>query len=41
MADFIHPSVLANPANILPPAPSPAPIERTTLAKEGVEMAPA
>ncbi len=41
MADFIHPSVLANPANILPPAPSPAPIGRTTLAKEGVEMAPA
>ena len=43
VANFIHPSILANPANILPPAPPAAPMTkaRTTLAKEGVEMAPA
>ena len=40
MVDFIHPSVNANPAEILPPAPPAAPLTKamTTLEKEGVEL---
>ena len=40
IADLIHPTASANPADVLPPPPPAAPtqLEQTTLKKEGVTL---